>query len=175
MNKKVICIIVCVVICVLAGIGISRFENRKNDDLKTEQMDEGISKEENIGAEENISKEEQQVETVDSENQPVESMESTDSNLTLMVDGSISLEVLSCEILDDTEMADQTKYPAEYFYTGEVPDINPEEPGKTYVFVKCILKNTTDKPVNSCIDLFGFIESEGSPYLALQGKEIFLV
>lgn len=101
MNKKVICIIVCVVICVLAGIGISSYEKRKKDDLKTKPMDEGISSEESINTVE------QQTETVDSENQPVESMESTDSNLTLMVDGSISLEVLSNEILDDTEIEDE--------------------------------------------------------------------
>lgn len=35
---------------------------------------------------------------------------------------NLSLEILSCEKIEDTEIETQTTYPAEWFYSGELPD-----------------------------------------------------
>lgn len=174
MNKKVICIIVCVILCVLAGVGINSFEKSKKDDLKTnpDPIDESIS-----GGEkqtENVDSESMSSEIAESVgNTSDETTESTDSHPSMMIDASIKIEFLSSEIVDDSEMAEQTTYAAEYFKSGEIPAIDPEEPRKTYVFVKCKLINTTDRPVNSSIALYGFIENEGSPYLDLREGECY--
>lgn len=150
-------IIVCVVVCVSVIIVINLMENNKADDLKTVQNENRV---ENT----NMENDDSGNQTMDSENKERQ----PESDKTLRIGSDLQIEVLTCDVIDDTDIAEQTIYPAEFFYSGILPSFNPDEPRKTYLFTKCIVKNVSGKAVEHCIDLYAFIRSDESEYLGLR-------
>lgn len=156
-RKKVIGIIFCVLACIVAITIINSMEKNKADDLRAVQNEETA---ENT----NMENDDLESQTMDSEN--MEQKQESDKTLKIGVD--LQIEFLSCDVIDDTDIAEQTIYPAEFFYSGILPSFNPDEPRKTYLFTKCIVKNVSGKAVEHCIDLYAFIRSDESEYLGLR-------
>lgn len=147
-----------IIVCVSVIIVINLMENNKANDLKTVQNENRV---ENT----NMENDDSGSQTMDSENKERQ----PESDKTLTIGGSdLQIEFLSCDVVDDTDIAEQTIYPAEFFYSGILPNFNPDEPRKTYLFIKCIVKNISGKAVEHCIDLYTFIRSDESEYLGLR-------
>lgn len=96
------------IFCILAMIAVVMIENKKVTPEKTY-----------------ISNAETEVKdapnAVEDESDDVDNDETDKNNNTLYVDG-IEIEVLGCEMIEDTDISKQTKYSQEFFYSGEVPD-----------------------------------------------------
>ncbi len=56
----------------------------------------------------------------------VEQKENAEKN-TILIKDNVSLEVLSCEMIEDFDIENQTTYAAEWFKTGEMPDADYQE------------------------------------------------
>lgn len=147
MKKKIIGIVVIGVLCVATGIGISRIEKSKCDDVKTTQT-------------ENCDDQNTRQNVMDMEENFTGEIVGVDSVTKLIMTSEVEVEPVSYEVIDDDDIANQTRYPVEYFHSGELPVVDASEPEKVYVFVKCKFRNTLEKPVDCCIDLNLFFKGE---------------
>jgi len=98
-----------------------------------------------------------------------ETNESEQEENVLHVNG-VSMEILSCEVIEGTEIQKQERYKPEWFKEGMLPDDTSEGMAEKtkYYFVTYKITNETGKKLNTSLGLDTFIASEESEYLAMR-------
>lgn len=143
-KNKIISISICVLVCIICVLAMKRLESKKENDIKQPVEDDPIITvtEGDTSVAESTGEED----ASDGSTSTEEHTEEADEKNTIWIydeyyEKQLKVTFISYEVVRNTELSQQTKYPAEYFYDEKNTDY--DEYGENYAcfFLKCKIKN----------------------------------